>query len=424
MAKKGKQKSKATSKSKKADGEPPSTKSKSNRKDKDKENGKENRSKKDGKQKQTKKRDKHKNSKSSEHDDEDNQFRASLQADGRYAIEEIDADGNCLFRSISDQLFHDHGNDHHQNVRSAVCDFMAQHEDDFSVFLVLDDDDCKDEEDAEDFESYVHGMREDGEWGGNLELVAAARLYRRNITVFSAHANMSAMSISHGDESSSSGPDLLVSYHDNDHYSSVRDTTVKSFKPHDIPTTTTDDTATATTEDKTTATSTTKSSSKPKDDNHPNLRSKTEAKSKIKSKTEQGKKIDDTGGGKSKDELVTSDNTIKKNKEGKEEALVPNSIPTTTCNNDKNDSNPDPKPVPERKPKASKRKGTQKRNAPCACGSNKKYSKCCWAKERHEGRLNSIGQDDDAVTKGDAKKEAPPEAAPIEMNGKFRVLKI
>ena len=58
--------------------------------------------------------------------DIDNTFRASLQADGRYSIIEIDADGNCLFRSISDQLFHDHGKKHYSDVRSAVCDYMER----------------------------------------------------------------------------------------------------------------------------------------------------------------------------------------------------------------------------------------------------------------------------------------------------------
>lgn len=43
----------------------------------------------------------------------------------------------------------------------------------------------------------------------------------RNITVFSAH--MAALTIDHGSEKKSAGPDLLLSYHDNDHYNSVRD---------------------------------------------------------------------------------------------------------------------------------------------------------------------------------------------------------
>lgn len=85
------------------------------------------------------------------------------------------ADGNCLFRSLSDQIFWDYGNNH-EEVRSDVCDFIEANEEEFSVFLVLDED--EEDEDAASFEEYVANMRESSEWGGNLELVAAARLYR------------------------------------------------------------------------------------------------------------------------------------------------------------------------------------------------------------------------------------------------------
>lgn len=95
--------------------------------------------------------------------------------DGTRTIIDMAPDGNCLFRALSDQLYRDHG-DRNADVRSEVCDFLEGHEEDFSVFLVLDED--EDDEDAADFETYVYNMRQDGDWGGNLELVAAARLYR------------------------------------------------------------------------------------------------------------------------------------------------------------------------------------------------------------------------------------------------------
>ena len=53
-------------------------------------------------------------------------------------------------------------------------------------------------------------------------------LSRRKITVFSA--NMAAFTIDHG-ESESTGPDLLVSFHDNDHYNSVRNMDEPNPKP-------------------------------------------------------------------------------------------------------------------------------------------------------------------------------------------------
>lgn len=96
---------------------------------------------------------------------------------GGLTIVDMHADGNCLFRALSDQLFGDCGSRHAQ-IRSDICDFMEQNQEDFQVFLVLDDEDCEEDEDAKDFDGYLTSMREDGEWGGNLELVAAARLYR------------------------------------------------------------------------------------------------------------------------------------------------------------------------------------------------------------------------------------------------------
>jgi len=150
---------------------------------------------------------------------DDTKLRKTLDADG-LEIVEMSPDGNCLFRSLSDQLFGDNGNAHY-DVRSAVCNFMEKDKGDFQVFLVFEDDDDEDqdEEDARDFEHYIENMRQDGIWGGNLEVVAAARLYQRPIIVYSE--TLAAFTIDHGD-SRSMGSDLLVSYHDNDHYNSVR----------------------------------------------------------------------------------------------------------------------------------------------------------------------------------------------------------
>jgi len=152
-------------------------------------------------------------------DDDYTKLRKTLDGDG-LEIVEMSADGNCLFRSLSDQLFGDYGNAHY-DVRSAVCDFMEKNKEDFQVFLVFEDEDDEDqnEEDARDFEHYLENMRQEGEWGGNLEVVAAARLYQRTITVYSE--TLAAFTIDHGD-SKRMDSDLCVSYHDNDHYNSVR----------------------------------------------------------------------------------------------------------------------------------------------------------------------------------------------------------
>ena len=149
---------------------------------------------------------------------EDLKLRASITEDGSKEIIDMQADGNCLFRALSDQLYFDHGAAH-EDIRADICHYLQAHETDFCHFLVLDDEDAPpDEEDASDFESYVGKMRQDGEWGGNVELVAAARLYQRNIIVYSAELDAYRI-----DCDKPKGPDMMVSYHDNDHYNSVRD---------------------------------------------------------------------------------------------------------------------------------------------------------------------------------------------------------
>lgn len=54
----------------------------------------------------------------------------------------------------------------------------------------------------------------------------------RNIIVFSAQ--LSAFTIPHDAANKPEGPDLLVSYHDNDHYNSVRDYSIHT-KPPPLP---------------------------------------------------------------------------------------------------------------------------------------------------------------------------------------------
>jgi hypothetical protein len=48
---------------------------------------------------------------------------------------DMDADGNCLFRALSDQLYRDFGNNH-DDIRSDICDYLEAFESDFSCFLV------------------------------------------------------------------------------------------------------------------------------------------------------------------------------------------------------------------------------------------------------------------------------------------------
>jgi len=66
---------------------------------------------------------------------------------------------------------------------------------------------------------------QDGEWGGNVEIVVASRLYKRNIKVFSSEYSNGVLSIEYDDDARAYGDDssgdLILAYHGNDHYNSV-----------------------------------------------------------------------------------------------------------------------------------------------------------------------------------------------------------
>ena len=98
-------------------------------------------------------------------DHSDANFRTSLLNQG-YDIKEMNADGNCLFRSIADQLsYHQRDsfvfgasktNGMHVVVRQDVCDYLSQYKDEFQHFLLMDDDD----EDVFNVDEYIEKMRQ------------------------------------------------------------------------------------------------------------------------------------------------------------------------------------------------------------------------------------------------------------------------
>ncbi|KUF77536.1 OTU domain-containing protein 3 [Phytophthora nicotianae] len=100
-----------------------------------------------------------------------------------FRLQEVEADGNCLFRALGDQLY----GDQHQH---------------------------------EEVRKYCERMREDGTWGGNQELYAAARLFQVYVVVHQDQPSARIMVI----ECDRLKPTRFVhvAYHGEDHYDSVR----------------------------------------------------------------------------------------------------------------------------------------------------------------------------------------------------------
>ncbi|KAG0232862.1 hypothetical protein BGW42_007871 [Actinomortierella wolfii] len=120
-------------------------------------------------------------------------------------------DGNCLFRALADQYT---GSDaEHYRLRQEVCDYIEEHADHFKLFL-----------DNQTVEAHVAQMRRNATYGGNVELVAFARLKRVDIRVYQPGYVFVIEGVDVKKEGSTPGqrPMLHIAYHSWEHYSSIR----------------------------------------------------------------------------------------------------------------------------------------------------------------------------------------------------------
>merc|ERR1719387_1668242 len=85
----------------------------------------------------------------------------------------VDGDGNCQFRSLSDQLFGT--TDRHPEVRRMAISQLRSKRELYDPYV------------PEDYEDYVAKMAKDGEWGDHVTLQAAADVYGRRICVLSSY---------------------------------------------------------------------------------------------------------------------------------------------------------------------------------------------------------------------------------------------
>jgi OTU domain-containing protein 3 len=119
-------------------------------------------------------------------------------------IKDVAGDGNCLFRAIADQM---EGNPNkHPTYRKRICEFIDANRDDYEPFL----------EDDELWEEYMPRMKANGTWGGQMEIQAFSLAYSVNITIHQLGQPRWDIVNFHGMKS------IHLSYHQGEHYSSVR----------------------------------------------------------------------------------------------------------------------------------------------------------------------------------------------------------
>ncbi|KAM3719863.1 OTU domain-containing protein [Dirofilaria immitis] len=130
-------------------------------------------------------------------------LRAQLGSFG-LTVRDIPGDGNCLFRALGDQLDGHTGN--HLKHRLDTVRYMINHRGHFEPFIDVP------------FDCYVNDLSRPGTYAGQDALVAFARLHEVNIIIHQLNRPLWKIQ---GSEDSNA-PELHLSYHNGEHYSSVR----------------------------------------------------------------------------------------------------------------------------------------------------------------------------------------------------------
>ena len=136
--------------------------------------------------------------------DEDAEFKEELKKLGYY-IREVKGDGNCLFRSVAEQIEEDQNN--FEKYRKITTDYMENNKETFQPFI----------EDDQTIDEYINNMKEDKEWGGNLEIYALSMALHANFYVYIHNHPMYV--VKNFDDPKKN---IMLTYHDGKHYNSLR----------------------------------------------------------------------------------------------------------------------------------------------------------------------------------------------------------
>ncbi|KAI7900322.1 uncharacterized protein BX663DRAFT_545040 [Cokeromyces recurvatus] len=123
----------------------------------------------------------------------------------------ITGDGNCLFRSLSDQYYGHDGN--HKAIRQEICQYLRENEELYKFFV----------EDDQSFEHHVECMSQDATFGGNMELAAFAKLKKTDIKVYQPGLIYVINGVDEEEDDDEEERQILhIAYHSWEHYSSIR----------------------------------------------------------------------------------------------------------------------------------------------------------------------------------------------------------
>ncbi len=88
-------------------------------------------------------------------------------------LDRAQPDGNCLFRSLSKQLFH--SEKHHSTLQKTLTEHAASYPEVYSSWTI----------EGLSLQEHILKMKEPGTWGSQLEIAAPATLFKKTIYVAS-----------------------------------------------------------------------------------------------------------------------------------------------------------------------------------------------------------------------------------------------
>ena len=134
----------------------------------------------------------------------DEKFVEELKKIG-YFIREVKGDGNCLFRSVSEQIEENENN--YEEYRKKCVEYMKENKDTFIPFL----------EEDEPFDTYIEKIAKNGEWGGNLEIYALSMALKSNFYIYIHEQPIYVVKNWEEPEKN-----IMLTYHNGKHYNSLR----------------------------------------------------------------------------------------------------------------------------------------------------------------------------------------------------------
>lgn len=164
---------------------------------------------------------------------ENQQLQQKLQPLG-LSLNEIKADGHCLYRAIENQLSLHPGLSckfSYQQLREMAAAYMRSHAEDFLPFFLSEsENDTKSDESLQErFEQYCREIESTAAWGGQLELGALSHSLKKHMIIISGNYPDIEMGKEYKSEKEgglSYSPSIMLSYHKHayglgEHYNSV-----------------------------------------------------------------------------------------------------------------------------------------------------------------------------------------------------------